>query len=48
LKVLGVKKIAPNHCTGKRAVKGFKKAWGKNFLEAGCGARIEISVPKTF
>ncbi|MCK4649568.1 MBL fold metallo-hydrolase [bacterium] len=42
LKALEVEKIAPNHCTGERAMEMFRKAWGKNFLEAGCGAKIHL------
>jgi 7,8-dihydropterin-6-yl-methyl-4-(beta-D-ribofuranosyl)aminobenzene 5'-phosphate synthase len=44
LKNLKVKKIAPSHCTGERATELFKKAWGKNFVESGCGAKIKISL----
>lgn len=43
LKRLEVKKIAPSHCTGKKATELFKKAWGKDFIEAGCGTKINIS-----
>jgi len=42
LKAIGVQKIAPSHCTGKRAIECFKDAWDNNFIEAGCGAEIEF------
>jgi 7,8-dihydropterin-6-yl-methyl-4-(beta-D-ribofuranosyl)aminobenzene 5'-phosphate synthase len=42
LKNLGVKKVAPSHCTGDVARKLFRKLWGQNFLESGVGARIEV------
>ncbi len=43
LKAIGVQKIGPSHCTGDRAVADFKDAWGKDFIDAGCGAVIEIA-----
>ncbi len=43
LKALGVQKIGPSHCTGDRAVADFKDAWGEDFIDAGCGAVIEIA-----
>jgi len=42
LRNLGVKKIAPSHCTGEAARKLFRELWGQNFLESGVGARIEV------
>lgn len=42
LRQLGVEKIAPNHCTGERATEMFRKEWGKDFIDAGCGAIIKI------
>jgi 7,8-dihydropterin-6-yl-methyl-4-(beta-D-ribofuranosyl)aminobenzene 5'-phosphate synthase len=44
LKALGVEKIAPSHCTGERAINYFKDAWKNNFIDAGCGAIIEVSL----
>jgi len=44
LKALGVEKIAPSHCTGERAINSFKDAWKHNFIEAGCGAVIKVSI----
>lgn len=43
LRQLGVEKIAPNHCTGERATEMFKKEWGKDFIDAGCGAIIKVN-----
>lgn len=44
IKMLKVEKIAPSHCTGGRAIELFEEAWGENFVELGCGARIEITL----
>ena len=42
LKQMGVEKIAPNHCSGEKAIKMFRKEWRKDFIDAGCGAIIKI------
>jgi 7,8-dihydropterin-6-yl-methyl-4-(beta-D-ribofuranosyl)aminobenzene 5'-phosphate synthase len=42
LKRLGVKKVAPSHCTGEAARKLFRERWGQNFIESGVGAVIEL------
>jgi 7,8-dihydropterin-6-yl-methyl-4-(beta-D-ribofuranosyl)aminobenzene 5'-phosphate synthase len=42
LKSLGVKQVAPSHCTGDKAISLFKEAWGDNFLEGGAGAIITL------
>ena len=42
LKALDVKKVAPSHCTGKRATKLFRDAWGEDFIESGLGAVIPL------
>jgi 7,8-dihydropterin-6-yl-methyl-4-(beta-D-ribofuranosyl)aminobenzene 5'-phosphate synthase len=46
LKNLGVKKIAPSHCTGEAARKVFRQMWGQDFLESGVGAVIEVRAIK--
>jgi 7,8-dihydropterin-6-yl-methyl-4-(beta-D-ribofuranosyl)aminobenzene 5'-phosphate synthase len=50
LKSMGVKQVAPSHCTGDKAISLFKEAWGNNFLEGGAGAIIKLpplhDVPK--
>ncbi|MEA3278634.1 MAG: MBL fold metallo-hydrolase [Pseudomonadota bacterium] len=43
LKVLGVAQVAPSHCTGDRAIALFREAWGRDFVDAGCGAVIELA-----
>ena len=42
LKALGVRKVAPGHCTGKRAMQLFREAWGEDFIEGGLGAVIPL------
>jgi 7,8-dihydropterin-6-yl-methyl-4-(beta-D-ribofuranosyl)aminobenzene 5'-phosphate synthase len=42
LKDLGVKKIAPSHCSGDAARYCFRKLWGENFIGSGVGAVIEL------
>jgi len=42
LKALGVKKVAPSHCTGDNAIRMFREAWGKDFIDGGLGAVIEL------
>ena len=42
LKGLGVQKVAPSHCTWERAIQLFREAWGKDFIEGGLGAVIEL------
>jgi 7,8-dihydropterin-6-yl-methyl-4-(beta-D-ribofuranosyl)aminobenzene 5'-phosphate synthase len=40
LRSLGVRKVAPSHCTGEAATALFRQAWGHDFVEAGLGAVI--------
>ena len=42
LKALGVKKVAPSHCTGDNAIRMFREAWADDFIEGGLGAVIEV------
>ena len=42
LKALGVEQVAPAHCTGERAKRLFRSAWGRNYLAAGAGRRIVV------
>jgi len=42
IKQLGIKKVAPSHCTGKNATKIFRKMYNSNFLEARVGQSMEI------
>ena len=39
---LGVKKIAPSHCTGEAAIKIFRERWGNNFIELYLGNKFEL------
>ena len=41
LKALGVKKVAPSHCTGDKAIRMFRHEWADGFIEGGLGAVIE-------
>ena len=43
LQALGVKKLAPSHCTGDKAMRMFHEAWGDDFIEGGLGAIIEVT-----
>ena len=43
LQDLGVRKVAPSHCTGDRAIRMFREAWGEDFVEGGLGARITLA-----
>jgi 7,8-dihydropterin-6-yl-methyl-4-(beta-D-ribofuranosyl)aminobenzene 5'-phosphate synthase len=38
LKALGVKKVAPCHCSGDLARKLFKEKFGEDYLEVGVGS----------
>lgn len=42
LRQLGVRRVAPSHCTGDAAIAMFRATWGSDFLEGGCGAIIEV------
>jgi 7,8-dihydropterin-6-yl-methyl-4-(beta-D-ribofuranosyl)aminobenzene 5'-phosphate synthase len=42
LKALGVRKVAPSHCTGDKAIDLFHRAWKNDFIEGGLGAVIEV------
>jgi 7,8-dihydropterin-6-yl-methyl-4-(beta-D-ribofuranosyl)aminobenzene 5'-phosphate synthase len=42
LKTLGVRKVAPSHCTGDNAIRLFRNAWQDDFIEGGLGAVIEV------
>jgi 7,8-dihydropterin-6-yl-methyl-4-(beta-D-ribofuranosyl)aminobenzene 5'-phosphate synthase len=42
LKVQGVKKVAPSHCTGNNAIRMFRDEWAGDFIEGGLGAVIDV------
>jgi 7,8-dihydropterin-6-yl-methyl-4-(beta-D-ribofuranosyl)aminobenzene 5'-phosphate synthase len=39
---LGVKKVGPTHCTGDRAIRMFKEAYGPDFEQMGVGRKLKI------
>jgi 7,8-dihydropterin-6-yl-methyl-4-(beta-D-ribofuranosyl)aminobenzene 5'-phosphate synthase len=39
---LGIRKVAPCHCTGDRAIAMFKREYGENFIKAGVGTIIKF------
>jgi 7,8-dihydropterin-6-yl-methyl-4-(beta-D-ribofuranosyl)aminobenzene 5'-phosphate synthase len=39
---LGVKKVAPCHCTGDKAISLFEKEYKENFVKVGVGKIIEV------
>jgi 7,8-dihydropterin-6-yl-methyl-4-(beta-D-ribofuranosyl)aminobenzene 5'-phosphate synthase len=41
-RMLGVKKAGPTHCTGKRAIQMFKKAYGPDFVQMGVGRILKL------
>jgi len=42
LKRSGIQKIAPCHCSGRKAKEIFKKMFGRNYIETGLGTEIII------
>jgi 7,8-dihydropterin-6-yl-methyl-4-(beta-D-ribofuranosyl)aminobenzene 5'-phosphate synthase len=43
LKALGVRNVAPSHCTGENAIRMFRDAWEDNFIDGGLGTVIDIA-----
>jgi 7,8-dihydropterin-6-yl-methyl-4-(beta-D-ribofuranosyl)aminobenzene 5'-phosphate synthase len=43
IRKLGVRYVAPCHCTGENAKELFQREYGKNFIHAGAGKVINIS-----
>jgi 7,8-dihydropterin-6-yl-methyl-4-(beta-D-ribofuranosyl)aminobenzene 5'-phosphate synthase len=43
---MGIQKVAPCHCTGDLTIAMFKKAYGKNFIQAGVGRIIQLEGPR--
>jgi 7,8-dihydropterin-6-yl-methyl-4-(beta-D-ribofuranosyl)aminobenzene 5'-phosphate synthase len=39
---LGVRKVAPCHCTGEQAIKMFRQEYGEDFIQAGVGRGIHV------
>ena len=44
LQRLSVRKVAPSHCTGERAIEMFAEAWGDDFFSLGCGDTLHIDL----
>lgn len=42
LQALGVRRIAPSHCTGDQAVSIFKANWQENFIALGLGSNYQF------
>ncbi|UCG27799.1 MAG: MBL fold metallo-hydrolase [Bacteroidales bacterium] len=42
LKDMGVRNVAPTHCTGDKAIEMFEEAYGENFIRIGVGKELEI------
>ncbi|MBL7197678.1 MAG: MBL fold metallo-hydrolase [Candidatus Omnitrophica bacterium] len=42
LKEMEIKKVAPCHCSGKRAINLFKEEFKEDFIKVGAGLEIEI------
>jgi len=43
IKMLGVEKVAPCHCTGEEAMTLFRRYFGKNYIETGVGTIIPVA-----
>jgi 7,8-dihydropterin-6-yl-methyl-4-(beta-D-ribofuranosyl)aminobenzene 5'-phosphate synthase len=39
---LGVRKVAPCHCTGEQAIKMFRQEYGEDFIQAGVGKVVRV------
>jgi 7,8-dihydropterin-6-yl-methyl-4-(beta-D-ribofuranosyl)aminobenzene 5'-phosphate synthase len=39
---LGVRKVAPCHCTGEQAIRMFRQEYGEDFIQAGAGRVIRV------
>jgi len=42
LKKEGIKRVGPCHCSGRLAMKLFKRAYGKDFLRTGVGTSVRV------
>ncbi|MDB4303769.1 MBL fold metallo-hydrolase [Desulfosarcina sp.] len=41
-RINGIQKVAPAHCTGERAVEGFKKQFGEGFVSVQVGKMVSV------
>ena len=42
LRMMGVQKVGPSHCTGDQAIDAFATEYGEDFVEAGAGRKIVV------
>ncbi len=42
---LGVQQVGPTHCTGDRAIRIFKQAYGSDFVQMGVGRTLKTEAP---
>jgi 7,8-dihydropterin-6-yl-methyl-4-(beta-D-ribofuranosyl)aminobenzene 5'-phosphate synthase len=40
---LGVRRVAPSHCTGDQAIALFREVYGEDYVASGCGRDFQIS-----
>ena len=45
LRELGVRKVAPSHCTGPEATDLLRELWGEDFVESGVGTVVTLGKP---
>jgi len=43
---LGVRKVAPCHCTGEQAIRMFHQEYGEDFIQAGAGKVVRVPTPE--
>ena len=44
LTALGVRRVAPGHCTGDLAIRLFEQAFGEDFIRIGVGSRVSVGL----
>jgi 7,8-dihydropterin-6-yl-methyl-4-(beta-D-ribofuranosyl)aminobenzene 5'-phosphate synthase len=42
LTALGVRRVAPGHCSGEPAIRLFEQAFGEDFIRIGVGRRVSV------
>jgi 7,8-dihydropterin-6-yl-methyl-4-(beta-D-ribofuranosyl)aminobenzene 5'-phosphate synthase len=45
LTAMGVRKVAPSHCTGEDAIQIFADEYGENFVRSGAGYKLSLALP---
>jgi len=43
LKALGVRQVAPGHCTGDQAIEQFRAEFGTGFVPVGAGVILQVT-----